>query len=163
VIFGEQDSFLNFFATLTRFFPMIPLAGARARFQPIWVEDVARAYAAAIGDKRTVGETYELCGPTVYTLADLVRAVGRITGHSRAVVGLPGPAAQVQAFMLEHLPGKKMTRDNLRSMQVDNVCAGAFPPIFGFQPAALEAVVPRYLGVAAQHDRYDKFRHYAGR
>jgi len=163
VIFGARDSFLNFFAALVRFFPVIPLAGANARFQPVWVEDVARAFAAAIGDKRTVGEAYELCGPEVYTLAELVRIVGAITGHPRAVVGLPGPVAAMQAFVLEHLPGKKMTRDNLRSMQVDNVCKGPFPPIFGFQPAALEAVVPRYLGPAAMNDRYDKSRQYSGR
>ncbi len=163
VIFGEHDRFLNFFATLLTYFPVIPLAGARARFQPIWVEDVARAMVAAIGDKRTFGEAYGLCGPSAYTLAELVRAVGEITGHRRPMVGLPEPAAQLQALVLEHLPGKKMTRDNLRSMRVDNVCSAGFPPIFGFQPAPLEAIVPAYLAREGLRDRYDKYRHYAGR
>jgi len=163
VIFGENDKFLNVFAQLVRWFPVVPLAGAAARFQPVWVEDVARAMVAALGDHRTVGQAYELCGPAVYTLADLVRAVGDMTGHRRAVVGLPGPLAQMQAFMLEHLPGKMMTRDNLRSMQVDNVCAGPFPDVFGFQPTPLEAVVPQYLAHDTLRDRYDRYRHYAGR
>jgi NADH dehydrogenase len=163
VIFGEHDRFLNFFATLARYFPVIPLAGARARFQPVWVEDVARAIVAAIGDKRAVGAAYALCGPRVYTLAELVRTVGAITGHRRPVVGLPAPAEQLQAFVLEHLPGKKMTRDNLRSMRVDNVCPDGFPEIFGFEPSPLEAIVPQYLAREGLRDRYDKYRHYAGR
>ena len=163
VMFGEHDRFLNFFATLLRYFPVIPLAAARARFQPIWVEDVARAIVAGIGDKRAFGEAYALCGPRVYTLAELVRAVGAIIGHRRPVVGLPGPAAQLQALVLEHLPGRKMTRDNLRSMRVDNVCPDGFPAIFGFEPSPLEAIVPQYLARAGLRDRYDKYRHYAGR
>jgi NADH dehydrogenase len=79
------------------------------------------------------------------------------------VVGLPEPIAQLQAFVLEHLPGKKMTRDNLRSMRVDNVCSAGFPAVFGFQPAPLEAVVPQYLAHESLRDRYDKYRHSAGR
>ena len=163
VIFGEHDSFLNMFATLLRFFPVIPLAGAGARFQPVWVEDVARAMVASLGDHRTVGEAYALCGPNVYTLADLVRAVGDMTGHRRAIVGLSDGVASLQAAIMERLPGKMITRDNLRSMKVDNVCSGPFPAIFGFTPTPLEAVAPRYLAHDTMRDRYDKYRHYAGR
>ena len=163
VIFGEHDRFLNVFATLARLFPVIPLAGANARFQPVWVEDVARAMASAIGDQRTVGEAYELCGPRAYRLAELVQIAAELTGRRRLIVGLPGPLAELQAFVLEHLPGKMMTRDNLRSMRVDNVCAGPFPAIFGFQPTPLEAVVPQYLAHDTLRDRYDRYRHYAGR
>ena len=65
--------------------------------------------------------------------------------------------------MLEHLPGKLMTRDNLDSMKVDNVCAGPFPAVFGFEPAPIEAVVPKYLAAAVAHSRFDKYRHQAGR
>ena len=163
VIFGEHDNFLNMFAALLRWFFVIPLAGANARFQPVWVEDVARAMVASLGDHRTVGEAYELCGPSVYTLADLVRAVADMTGHRRPIVALPGPVASMQAAIMERLPGKMITRDNLRSMQVDNVCSKPFPAVFGFQPTPLEAVAPRYLAHDTMRDRYDKYRHYAGR
>jgi NADH dehydrogenase len=163
VIFGAGDDFLNKFATLARIFPVIPLAGARTRFQPIWVEDVARCFADALGDPRTFGQTYELAGPGVYTLEELMRIVTAALGVRRTVIPLGGALATMQAFMLEHLPGKMMTRDNLRSMQVDNVAAQPFPAVFGFKPAQLEAVVPEYLVGTAARARYDRYRHYAGR
>ena len=163
VIFGEGDHFLNLFATLVGLFPVIGLASADARFQPIWVEDVARCFADALGDPRAFGATYELGGPKVYTLRELVEFVAATLGRKRAIVGLPAALGTLQAFMLEHLPGKLMTRDNLRSMSVDNVCASGFPATFKFQPAALESVVPGYLAGSAARARYSRYRHYAGR
>lgn len=158
VIFGEGDRFLGMFADLVRVFPVIPLAGARTRFQPIWVEDVARCFSQALGDARCFGQSYDLCGPKAYPLADLVRFVGSTLGHERRIWALPGPLASLQAFVLEHLPGKVMTRDNLRSMSVDNVCSQPFPAIFGFQPSPLEAVVPEYLTGSAARARYSRYR-----
>jgi uncharacterized protein YbjT (DUF2867 family) len=163
VIFGPGDRFLNRFALLMRLSPVFPLAGAGARFQPIWVEDVARCIAAAIGDARAFGATYELCGPRAYTLEELVRAVAAILGIRRTVLPLGGALASLQAAVLERLPGKLLTRDNLRSMSVDCVCAGEFPAIFGFQPAPLEAVVPEYLAATSARARYPRYRHHAGR
>ena len=163
VIFGAGDRFLNLFAKLVRLFPVVPLAGARTRFQPIWVEDVARCFAGALGDPRTFGQAYDLGGPKVYTLEELVRFVAATLGVRRAIVPLGGRLAALQAFTLEHLPGKLMTRDNLRSMQVDNVTAQPFPAVFGFQPSPLETVVPEYLVGLAARARYDRYRHYAGR
>jgi len=163
VIFGEDDRFLNLFATLARAFPVIPLAGARARFQPVWVEDVARCCMAAIGNPRAFGQAYDLCGPRVYTLEELVLLVARTQGLARKVVALPGPLARMQAFVLEHLPGKLMTRDNLRSMSVDNVCSGRLPPMCAFEPSAIEAVLPEYLGATAIAARYARYRDQAGR
>ncbi|HXZ49221.1 MAG TPA: complex I NDUFA9 subunit family protein [Usitatibacter sp.] len=163
VIFGEDDRFLNVFADLVRLFPVIPLAGARARFQPIWVEDVARCCIAALGNAQAFGQVLELCGPRVYTLAELVEAVAAILGKRRAVVPLPGPFAEMQAFFLEHLPGRLMTRDNLRSMEVDNVCSGRLPGVCAFEPAAVEAVLPEYLGSRTIGARYARYRDLAGR
>lgn len=163
VIFGPGDRFVNVFAQMSRWFPVIPLAGATARFQPVWVEDVARCFALALGDPRTFGHTYELCGPKAYALAEIVRFAGRATHHERRVVALPGGLAALQAVVLEHLPGKLMTRDNLRSMSVDNVCAGVFADVFGFQPSPMEAVVPEYLAGSAARARYSRFRQNAGR
>ena len=163
VIFGAGDAFLNMFATLVRYFPVIPLGGARARFQPIWVEDVARCFADALGNPRTFGQTFELAGPRAYTLEELVRFVAGTLGKRRKVLALPGPAASLQALSLEMLPGKLMTRDNLRSMSVDNVSTQPFPEVFGFRPSPLEAVVPEYLVGSGSRARYDRYRHHAGR
>jgi NADH dehydrogenase len=163
VIFGEGDAFLNMFATFLRLAPVFPLARPDARFQPIWVEDVARCFADALGDPRTFGATYELGGPKVYRLRELVEFVAATMGKRRAILGLPEPLARLQAFTLEHLPGKLMTRDNLDSMKVDNVCAGPFPGLFAFRPASLETVAPAYLAGSAARARYARYRHFAGR
>jgi uncharacterized protein YbjT (DUF2867 family) len=162
VIFGSEDRFLNLFASLARL-PLLPIAAADARLQPIWVEDVARCFAAALGDPRTFGQTYELAGPRVYTLAELARIAAAIAGRKARVVRLPAPLARLQAFVFEHLPGKLLTRDNLRSLGVDNVAPGGFPEIFGFRPSPLEAVAPSYLAPIGARARYSRFRHYAGR
>ena len=163
VIFGEGDAFLNLFAKLVRWFPLVPLAGAHARFQPVWVEDVARAFAASAGNPDAFGRTFELCGPKAYTLRELVERVGATTGHAPRVMPLPGALARLQAAVLERLPGKLMTRDNLASMSVDNVCGCPFPEALGFAPAALEAVMPEYLAATAARARYAGYRHHAGR
>lgn len=158
VIFGREDRFVNLFAAMATFAPVIPLAGGRARFQPVWVEDVARAIAECLPDGRTAGQTYELCGPRSYTLAEIVSWAARLRGLRRIVVPLPNWAANLQAWVLEHLPGPLMTRDNLRSMSVDNVCACGWPDILGFAPGAMEDVVPVYLAGSVPRDPYARFR-----
>ncbi|MCW5625460.1 MAG: complex I NDUFA9 subunit family protein [Burkholderiales bacterium] len=163
VIFGRGDSFLTLFAQLARIAPVLPLGGANARFQPIHVEDVARAIVHCLDNRDTIGQTYPLCGPTIYTLHELVRYVCALLQLRRAIVPLPRPLAHLQAFALEHLPGRLMTRDNLRSMQVDNVCGCAFPPVFDFAPAPLETVAPLYLAEQTPRTRYGSFRFRAGR
>jgi uncharacterized protein YbjT (DUF2867 family) len=163
VIFGQDDSFLNLFAGLVKPLPIVPLAGAGVRFQPVWVEDVARAVAASIDDARTVGQSYDLCGPGTYTLAEIVRFVARLQGKERIILPLPGWAALAQAFVLEHLPGPVMTRDNLASMKVDSVCGCPFPEVFGFAPAAMEAIVPEYMANAGLRGRYASYRSRTGR
>ncbi len=163
VIFGANDTFLNLFASLARALPVLALARPGARFQPIWVEDVVRALAACLDDPATVGQAYNLCGPRAYTLEELVRYVIKLTGRRRLLLPLPDWAASLQAFVLEHLPGPIMTRDNLLSMSVDNVCGGPFPEVFGFRPSALEAVVPEYLGESNLKGRYRNYRYRAGR
>jgi NADH dehydrogenase len=163
VIFGREDRFLNLFARLARALPAIVLASPAARFQPVHVDDVARAIAAALSDVRTFGQTYALCGPQVYTLRELVAYVVRSLGLHRPIVGLGKSLSMLQAGILEHLPGKLMTRDNVRSMQVDNVCGCAFPEVFGFEPTPLEAVVPLYIAGVTPRSRYRWFRFRARR
>jgi len=161
VIFGARDRFLNLFARLQRFAPVVPLAGADARFQPVWVEDVASAVARCLQSAQTVGQTYECAGPVVYTLADLVRLAGRLSGHERPVIALPAAAARLQARLMEMAPGVPlMSRDNLESMKVPNVASGAVPGLrdLGIEPASIEAVVPGYLGAGAGIARLDAWR-----
>jgi NADH dehydrogenase len=156
VVFGPGDSFLNLFATLLRFSPVVALACAGARFQPVFVEDVAAAFVKGLADPGSFGRSYDLCGPRVYTLRELVEYVGTVTGRRRPVVGLNDALSYCQALAMELLPVKLMTRDNYYSMKVDNVCSCDFP--FGIAPAALEAVAPSYLGRRTPRARYQAFR-----
>lgn len=162
IIFGRGDSFINLFATMLRFAPLIPLGSPHARFQPVWVEDVVRAMADALSNRATIGQRYDLCGPTVYTLRELVRMTGRAIDSPRPVIGLGRTLSMLQAAAMELSPVKLITRDNVRSMSVDNVCGCGWPAIFRFRPAALEAILPTYLGSQRCH-AYDGFRMRAGR
>jgi NADH dehydrogenase len=164
VIFGRGDSFLSMFARLLKVFPVLPLANAGARFAPVHVEDVARAYADSLDSPATYGQTYELCGPRVYTLQELVNYVGEVTGKPRSIIPLGKWLSYFQAWALEFKPGNKlMTRDNYYAMSTDNVCAGGWPPVFDFQPAALEAVAPEYLRADTPRARYEGYREGARR
>lgn len=163
VIFGPGDRFLNTFARLSATLPVIALAGAGSRFQPIHVGDVAHCFAQALTADLTVGARYDLCGPRAYTLRDLVSYAGAVTGNERPIVALGPALSRLQATVLEYLPGRLMSRDNLRSMQVDNVCACAFPAVFGIEPAALEAIAPLYLAPAARRSVFDVLRARSGR
>jgi NADH dehydrogenase len=154
VIFGANDQFLNVFAKLQAIFPFIPLAGADARFQPVWVCDVAQAVVRVL-DLPPVGSgvrTWELVGPEVLRLRDLVHMAGVLSGagagKGRPVIGLPMWAARIQAFAMELAPGAPlMSRDNLDSMRVDNVATPGMPGLaqLGISPAALEPVARVYL------------------
>ena len=149
VIFGADDRFLNLFARLQQVFPVVPLAGAHARFQPVWVEDVARALVHCLQDARTAGQAYELCGPQVYTLRELVQLAGRAAGVPRPVIALPAVLGRLQAALMELAPGEPlMSRDNLDSMRKDNVATGRVPGIkaLGITPTGPGAVAPGYLG-----------------
>ena len=143
VIFGPEDSFLNLFAQLARFLPVLVLACPEARFQPVYVGDVAQAFVAALDAHEARGRRYTLCGPRQYTLRELVQTVCRITGRRRLIVGLGDRLSYAQARMMELLPVKLMTRDNYYSMRVPSVCDGAFP--FGIEPTALEGAAPAWL------------------
>ena len=163
VIFGREDSFLNLFARLQRFLWIIPLAAAKARFQPVYVADVAAAIVHSLRVDATHRERYPLCGPKIYTLAEIVRYVGELTGQRRPIVRLGAGLSMLQARVLERLPGKLMSRDNLLSMQKDSVCGCAFPAVFGIEPTALEAVAPAYLSPESRHSRFDRARAESGR
>lgn len=148
VIFGPGDGFLNRFAGLLRLTPgVFPLACPEARFQPVFVEDVVRAFVLALDNHQTFGKRYDLCGPKMYTLRELVEYVAQLIGKRVRVIGLNNALSYLQAAMLEFVPGKPFSLDNFRSLQVDSVCDQDFPAIFGFAPTSLEAIAPGYLAV----------------
>ena len=161
VIFGDGDSFINLFAKLIRTLPVVVLACPNARFQPIHVEDVARAFIDSLDQARTIGQSYDLCGPKIYTLRELIEFIAALLGKRRPIIGLGKSLSYLQAWLMEWLPVKLMTRDNYYSMQVDSVCQCEFP--FDFKPSTLESVVPEYLIGASPRGKYALFRHRAGR
>lgn len=163
VIFGRNDQFLNLFATLVKYLPVIALAKPDAKFQPIWVEDVASCFVNALENTDTYDKTYELGGPNVYTMRELVQKVMDILGKKRLILGLNDSLSMAQAFALELLPIKLMTRDNVKSMALDNVTQQAIAPELGVIPTPIDAVLPEYLTNDTPRGAYDGFRSAAGR
>jgi NADH dehydrogenase len=163
IIFGRGDSFINLFATLIKIMPVVLLAKPNAKFQPVWVEDVASCFVASIQNTETYSQVYELAGPKVYSFRELVQQVMTTLGIKRPIIGLCDKLSYAQAFMMELLPVKLMSRDNVRSMEVDSISQQPFPAIFGVVPASLEAVIPEYLVDSTQRGKYDRFRSFAAR
>ncbi|MBL0917233.1 MAG: complex I NDUFA9 subunit family protein [Hydrogenophaga sp.] len=170
VIFGAGDRFLNLFARLQALAPVLPLAGADARFQPVWVEDVAAAIAACLRDdgpgRRSHGQTIECAGPEVLGLRELVQLAGRHGSRERPVIGLPRAVGHWQAAFMELLPGEPlMSRDNLAAMSVPNVASGALPGLdsLGITPASVHAIAPTYLGPRNGRSQLLHWRQQAGR
>lgn len=146
VIFGPGDQFMNMFAKLARVFPVLPMAGAKARMQPVYVGDVASAVMQVLLVPACFGKTYDLAGPRVYSLGELVELAALWSGHPRSVINMPMSLGRIQALMFECLPGVPlMSRDNLDSLTVDNVSQSAMAPELGIVPTPLEAMAPVYL------------------
>ncbi|MGY0196594.1 complex I NDUFA9 subunit family protein [Leptothrix sp. BB-4] len=165
VIFGTGDRFINLFAALQAVAPVMALAGATARFQPVWVEDVARAMVVALREPvRSVGRVFEAAGPEVLTLAQLVRRAGRWSGRRRPIVALPDWAGRLQAAALGLLPGEPlMSADNLASMRLPNVATGTHPGLaeLGLRPTRMADVMAPHLAPGLSLP--DRLRRLAGR
>ena len=161
IIFGERDRFLNMLATLARFSPFVPLGSPDARFQPVWVEDVARAVVQSLSMPETFGHTYALAGPHEFTLRALLEFAMTTSGHRRPILPLGPALSMAQAAVFERLPGQLITRDNVKSMSIPNISREPFPEIFG-RAQAMEAIVPGYMQAstpdAVGTARYDRFR-----
>jgi uncharacterized protein YbjT (DUF2867 family) len=164
VVFGPEDNFLNQFAFLERMFPVIPLACADAQFQPVFVGDVAKALVNVLDLDAANGRIYELAGPSVYTLAELVRFSGAAIGKHARIIKLPDTLGRLQAMALELSPGEPiMSRDNLDSMKTPSVASGPLSPELGIDPASIEAIAPMYLTGTSSRARFNQFRSTAGR
>lgn len=153
VIFGRGDSFLNRFATLLGPLPALPLARIEARLQPVFVGDVVEAFCRAAADSLTHGRSYDLVGPEVMTLGQIVRYVRDQLGLNRAVFGLPDALGALQAGVLEWLPGKPLSLDNFRSLGVPSTSDRDGLGELGIKPTPLAAIAPAYLGADARTAR----------
>jgi uncharacterized protein YbjT (DUF2867 family) len=145
VIFGPGDSFCQRFARILRWSPVLPMASLNSRFAPVYVGDVAEAFVRALPDMRSYGQTYELCGPDIFTLEEILRFICRELDIRRALIKLPRPLGRLQAWVGEFLPGKPFSRDNFRSLTVANVCRDNGFAAFGIVPKRMEAIVSSYL------------------
>lgn len=161
VIFGPRDGFTRLFVALLRQMPVLPLACPDAQFQPVYIDDVVHCFAASLDLDETIGEAYELAGPTTYSLEDLVRTLAKIAGTHHRIIRLNDTLSKLQAKVMQFAPGKPFTPDNYLSMQVASTSDEPFPDVFGIQPQHLEAVAPTWL--VKHENRFDVFRRTAQR
>jgi uncharacterized protein YbjT (DUF2867 family) len=159
VIFGVGDGLFARFAGLLKLTPVLPLARARARFAPVYVGDVVEAFRRSLFDPKTVGEVYELYGPDVFTLAEIVRMVARQRGLRRWIVPIPDFLGRLQALACDWLPGKPFSSDNFRSLLLDSVGGVDGLNRLGIEPTRVAQVLPDILGDATgRQARYTRFR-----
>ncbi len=146
IIYGAGDNFFNQFKAMSAMLPVIPIISGDTRFQPVWVQDVTRAFVDSIGSRHVSGRTYELGGPDIYTFREMLELLMRVLGRSRRFVVLPDFAARIMAALTSALPTPPITPDQLKLLAHDNVVDGdePLPPLFG-TPASLEQVLPTYI------------------
>lgn len=159
IIFGKNDSFFNRFAGLLKLTPLIfPLACAKSRFAPVYVDDIGLAFAYALDHPETIGQRYDLCGPKTYTLKELVAYTAECLQLKRSIPGLPDFASRLQARILGLMPTQPFTMDNYRSLQIDSVCKENGFHSLGIKPRSLEAIVPTYLGNEHREHELSQYR-----
>jgi uncharacterized protein YbjT (DUF2867 family) len=147
VVFGPDDDFFNRFATMAQWLWVMPVIRGATRFQPVYVCDVADAAMAALDRPETEGHLYQLGGPHVWSMRELLVWILDQTQRHRPLVAVPGGLLSLMAAVLEHLPGKMLTRDQLRLLAHDNVVGAGAPGLaeLGIMPTPVEMVVPTYL------------------
>jgi len=163
VIFGLGDSFITMFANVLKKLPFFPLGFGHARFQPVWAADVADAFVDSLADVATFAQAYDLVGPKVYTLRELVDYTAELCGSKAKVIPLAEGFAYLQAGLMWLAPKPLMSPDNLRSMQIDSVCDSTCNPPANWQPTALEAIAPTYIALNTPKGKLDSYRYRAGR
>ena len=159
VIFGRGDGLFCRFADVLKLMPVLPLARAGCKFAPVYVGDVVTAFERALADERTIGEVYELYGPEVFTLADIVRMTARQLGLQRWVLPLPDALGRLQALACDFVPGKPFSSDNYRSLLTDSVGGVDGLHRLGIVPVRVAEVLPDILGHADdKQTRYARYR-----
>ncbi len=163
VIFGPDDSFLNRFAQLLKIPGPLPLACANTRFAPVYVCDVAEAFVRALPDRHTFGQRYQLCGPDVYTLEEIVRLIAYHTRRYKEIIRLPDGLARFQATVLQYAPGKPFTPDNFLSLQTDSVCNRNGLLQLGITPTPMGPLAEEFLQQHTRANWFNRLRRWARR
>lgn len=147
VVFGQEDHFFNRFGAMARMLPVMPVIAGSTKMQPVYVGDVADAIMTALGRSDAAGAIYELGGPRVWTFRELLAYVLKETGRRRPMIEMPMGLARLQARLMELVPGKPLTRDQLLMLSRDNVVTEGVPGLseLGIVPSPVELVVPAYL------------------
>jgi uncharacterized protein YbjT (DUF2867 family) len=148
-MFGQGDALFGTLADLAQLLPALPLiGGGRTRLQPAYVEDVAEAITRILADPGTAGHTYELAGPGVYTMRELVEMTLQLIGRRRLLVPIPFAVATVQARLFELLPSPPLTTSQVDLLRTDNVVSGVLPGFreLGIEPKGVEEIVPTCIG-----------------
>jgi uncharacterized protein YbjT (DUF2867 family) len=164
VMFGPGDSFLNRFAGLLASIPLaFPLAKPNARFQPVFVDDVIEAILRCLHGGACSRQVYELGGPQIYSLREIVGLVAKLTGRRRWVVGLPDFVGRTQALIMDFVPGRPFSSDNYRSLTIDSVCGEDGFARLGIKPQSMVASARQYLGALEDNARLSQNRASTGR
>ena len=159
VIFGVGDGFFCRFAELLKLAPFLPLAKAGTRFAPVYVGDVVEAMRRALHARNTIGQVYELYGPEVFSLGELVRMTARQLGLKRWVLPLPDALGRLQGLVFDFVPGKPFSSDNYRSLKLDSVGAIDGLHQLGIVPTRVGQQLATILGSPAEKQpRYDRYR-----
>lgn len=163
-IFGPADSFTNMFAGLVRLFPVLPLVKPDARLAPVFVSDVAKAFCAALEDRTTAGKTYQLCGPEIFSLREIVALIAKTLGKRRLIIGLPDALASVQAWLMDYvIPGRILSVDSFKSLAVASVCTENGLEALGVRATAMRDLLPSYLGSDTDQRTLSEYRQNASR
>jgi uncharacterized protein YbjT (DUF2867 family) len=147
IVFGAEDKFFNRFAELARIAPFMPVISGATKMQPVFVGDVADAVMAALATDASMGKTYEIGGPRVWTFREILAFILKQTRREKRLVDIPMAIARMQANILQHVPGQPLTPDQLLMLSKDNIVApGALGLAdLGITPTSAELVVPAYL------------------
>jgi NADH dehydrogenase len=156
IVFGEEDNFFNQFATIAGFSPVLPLiGGGTTKFQPVYVDDVAKAIEAALSNKNMRGKIYELGGPKIYSFKEILQFITTTIYKPRCLTTLPYGLANIVGFFNELLPRPMITRDQIKLLKQDNIVSAntlTFADI-GITPQNVEAIVPHYLARFAPYQK----------
>tara|TARA_B100001250_G_scaffold132205_1_gene112936 strand:+ start:8167 stop:9123 length:957 start_codon:yes stop_codon:yes gene_type:complete len=161
VVFGKEDNFINLFAKIIRLFPLIPLAGYKTRFAPIFVDDISKIIYLSINNYQSYNKTFQLCGPEIFSLKELVLRIAQTININIKVICIPKWIAYVQAFMMSYLvPGKILTVDNLKSMSIDNVCTKNGFDFFDLSNnlSSLTPTINKYLNKYDSNNKFSNLR-----
>lgn len=164
VIFGADDSFYNRFAKLLAIpGPFFPLACANSQFSPVFISDVVEAIMRSLYNAATYGKSYDLCGPQVYSLKQIVSYTAEHAGIGKTIISLPSFLGRAQARILGKLPGKPFSLDNYDSCQMPSVCKTNGLQTLGIKPTHVDAIIPKQLSQTERNTRYSDFRRLSGR